>query len=307
MARRLGALAGALTLATVSGLGGCASEPQSFATPDAAVESLVGALRTNDMASLDRILGPDADEALSSGDDVDDVNRQMDFVRLYDERHRLTGDEADVKTLEVGPTEWPMPIPIVKGEKGWYFDTDAGLDEMLSRRIGRNELDAIQTSLAIADAEREYAAADFNGDGWREYAQQFASDPGRKNGLFWHAAPGEPPSPLGELVVDAAAEGYRKTSDHPQPYHGYYFRILTAQGDAAPGGAMSYVAEGRMIGGFAVIAWPAEYGNSGLKSFVVSHHGVVYQKDLGDNTDSIARAMKEFNPDSGWEKCGQLD
>jgi hypothetical protein len=287
-------------------LTGCGSHSQAaYATPDAAVDSLISALRADNKDELKRILGPDSGDLLSSGDDVADANARAEFLRLYDEKHGLIPDGDDSMTLEVGATQWPLPIPVVKDDKGWHFDTAAGLDEMLSRRIGRNELYAIQICLAIADAEREYAAADFSGDGWREYARRFNSEPGKKNGLYWPAAPGEPESPLGQLVASATEEGYREAEQvnhEPRPFHGYLYRILTAQGPAAPGGAMDFVAQDHMIGGFGVVAWPADYANSGLKTFIVSHHGVVYEKDLGDDTDRIARAMKEFNPEQGWEK-----
>lgn len=288
-------------LAGAAGLGGCAG-PQQFDSPESAVATLAVALRADDQEQLKRILGPDSDKLLSSGDDVADANGRAEFLRLYDEKHRLYADDAETRTLELGATEWPMPIPVVKGQRGWYFDTAAGLDEMLSRRIGRNELYTIQVCLAVVDAQREYSAADLSGDGWREYATKFRSEPGKKDGLFWRAEPGEPESPLGELVAGATAEGYT-AKEGPQPFHGYYYRILTSQGPDAPGGAMDYVTQGRMIGGFGVIAWPAEYGNSGLKSFIVSHHGVVYEQDLGDDTDRIARETKAFNPAKGWEKA----
>jgi hypothetical protein len=298
---RLGA---GLGVGVASLLAGCASEPEAFETPDLAVNSLVSALRTDDTAALERILGSEADEVLSSGDEVADANGRAEFLRLYDEKNRLAPDGEDYLTLEVGATDWPLPIPVVRGEQGWYFDTPAGLDEMLSRRIGRNELYAIQVCLAIVEAQREYATADFNADGWREYARTFNSEPGKKNGLYWPAAAGEPESPLGEFVATATEEGYgaRGVGEKgPRPYHGYMYRILTSQGPAAPGGEMDYVLQGHMIGGFGVIAWPADYANSGLKSFIVSHHGVVYEKDLGDDTDRMARNMQVFNPDAGWQ------
>lgn len=302
---RMMGLAAAMATAGAQ-LGGCASEQKTFPTADAAVDSFVTALRANDQKELKQILGPQSDDLLSTGDQVADANGRATFLREYDEKHRLSEAEDGSMTLEVGPTDWPTPVPIVKDKAGWKFDTAAGIDELLSRRIGRNELDAIQVCLAIVDAEREYAAADFNGDGWREYARQFASDPGKKNGLFWKTAEGEPPSPLGELAAQASAEGYkRNTSGKPQPYHGYYYRILTQQGPAAPGGEMDYLVKDHMIGGFGVIAWPSDYGNSGLKSFITSHQGIVFEKDLGENTDNIARAMKSFNPDEGWVRCGE--
>jgi hypothetical protein len=290
-------------------LGACSEKPQpakGFQTADAAVDSLVTALRSNDEKELRRILGPDADEVLSSGDEVADANAKTEFLKLYDEKHQLEKRDDTSMTLDVGVTDWPLPIPVVKGDNGWYFDTPAGLDELLSRRIGRNELAAIQVCLAIGDAQREYAAADDNGDGWREYAQKFKSDEGKKDGLYWPTAEGESPSPLGDLVAEAAAEGYKPRTDggtSPRAYHGYYYRILTSQGPAAPGGELDFVLNGHMIGGFAVVAWPAEYGNSGLKTFITSHHGDVYQKDLGDDTDKIARAMTSYDPDDSWEKC----
>jgi len=294
-------------LGPAAGLTGCASEARTFATPETAVDSLVVALRADDQRSLEKILGGDAREALSSGDDVADANRRTEFLRLYDEKHRLSRDDDASVTLEVGASDWPMPIPVVKGDKGWYFDTDAGLDEMLARRIGRNELDAIQTCLAIVDAQREYAAGDFTGSGWREYARTFASDPGQKNGLFWPANTSEPQSPLGPLVAAAAAEGYTRRNDGRTPYHGYYFRILTRQGSAAPGGAIDYVVGGHMIGGFGLVAWPAEYGKSGIKTFITSHNGLVYERDLGENTGSTASSIEAFNPETGWDPCGNLN
>ncbi len=304
------AIGTAAILSAAAAVSGCSRPAQTFDSPQAAVSALVGAIRSEDTSGLRKILGSDADALLDSGDRVLDANNRAEFVRLYDEKNALR-EEDGTYLLEVGNSEWPLPIPVAKGDTGWYFDTEAGLDEMLSRRIGRNELDAIQVCLAIFDAQREYAAADHDGDGWRAYAQKFGSDPGKKNGLYWHAAEGEPPSPLGELAAEAAEEGYTATRGQrgPRAYHGYRYRILTGQGPSAPGGAMSYLAGSRgeererMIGGFGVIAWPAEYGNSGLKSFLVSHHGVVYEKDLGDSTDRIARSMKLFDPGEGWVRC----
>jgi hypothetical protein len=279
---------------------------KGYDSADAAVASLVAALRSNDQKELHSILGAGSDDLLNSGDEVADANARADFLKLYDEKHKLEKRDDTSMTLDVGATDWPLPIPVVKGGNGWYFDTPAGMDEMLSRRIGRNELDVIQVCLAIGDAQREYAAADTNGDGWREYAQKFKSDAGKKNGLFWPTKEGEPQSPLGDFVAGATSEGYKERTDGgtgPRAYHGYFYRIMTTQGPAAPGGALDYVVKGHMIGGFAVVAWPADYGNSGLKTFITSHHGDVYQKDLGDDTDKIARAMNLYNPDSTWEKC----
>lgn len=298
-------IAGGL-LALVAGVcgGGCATPEKDFATPELAVESLMTALRTGNEKELRTILGSEGDELIGSGDPVADANNRAEFMRLYDERHQLVTEDG-VARLEVGASAWPMPIPVVQGNKGWYFDASAGADELLSRRIGRNELAAIQVCMAIYDAQREYVAMDRNADGLLAYATKFASDEGTKNGLYWPTKEGEPPSPLGELAARASTEGYaiQGSTREPRPFHGYYFRILTAQGTAAPGGAFDYIVKGEMIGGFGVIAWPAEYGRSGLKSFMVSHAGVVYEKDLGDETDGIARRMKAFDPGPGWEPC----
>jgi hypothetical protein len=204
--------------------------------------------------------------------------------------------------LIVGKNEWPFAIPLVQKNGRWIFDTAAGKEEILNRRIGRDELDTIQTMLAIVDAQREYARETYE-NGVREYAQKFASDPGTKNGLFWEAKEGEAASPLGPLIAEAREEGYfAKQSGGPVPYHGYYYRMLTGQGEHAEEGAYSYIVNGKMIGGFAVVAYPADYGNSGVMTFIVNHDGVVYQEDLGPDTEQEAMAMKLFDPDKTWTK-----
>lgn len=281
------------------GLGGCASNPgESFATPDEAVNAVATALRTDNQAELTRIFGPDAEDALSSGDPVSDKNNRALFLQKFDEQHALVDGPDGSKILEVGQTQWPMPIPLVRSGSGWQFDLAAGKDEMLSRRIGRNELDAIQTLLAIGDAQDEYL--DLRPQGVDEYASKFFSDPGQKNGLFWPVSAGEQPSPLGEVVAEASAQGYTRNASGPTPYHGYIFRILTSQGSNAPGGARDYMVNGRMTGGYAVLAFPAEHGRSGIMTFIMSEQGVVYQRDLGANTASIAGGMTAFDPDLSW-------
>lgn len=281
------------------GLGGCASNPgETFATPDDAVNAAVTALRTDNQAELTRIFGPDAEEALASGDPVADQNNRALFLQKFDEKYALIEGAEGSKILEVGTSEWPMPIPLVRAGNGWRFDLAAGKDEMLSRRIGRNELDAIQTLLAIGDAQDEYF--DLRPQGEDEYASKFFSDPGQKNGLFWPVVAGEQPSPMGELVAEASAQGYKRSESGPTPFHGYIFRPLTAQGKNAPGGARDYMVNGRMTGGYAVVAFPAEYGRSGIMTFMMSDQGVVFQRDLGSDTASIAGAMTEFDPDLNW-------
>ncbi len=281
-----------------------AAQPKqkTYGTPEAAVEALVKALRDGREKDLLAIFGPGSEALISSGDKVEDRGRREEFVRLYDEANRLepAGDRKSI--VHIGKKDWPFPIPIVKVGESWRFDTKQGKEEILNRRIGENELDTIQTCLAIVDAEREYAAVDRDGDGLLEYAQKFVSTKGKTDGLYWEVKPGEKQSPLGPLVAKARSEGYSK-KEKPVPYNGYLYRILTAQGKDAKGGAYSYLVKGKMIGGFAIVAYPAKYTVSGVKTFIVNQDGVVYQKDLGPNTAKLAKAMKEFNPDKTWEKA----
>ena len=286
---------------------GCAGPKESagFDTADAAVAALVAALRSEDRTALHAMLGDAADEILDSGDPVADRNGINDFLALYDESHQLQKNDDGSVTLVVGTSGWPMPIPVVDAGGHWTFDAESGKDEILSRRIGRNELDVVQVCLAIVDAQREYAAMDPDGDGVPEYAMKFMSDPGKKNGLYWPNQEGEPESPLGALVADAEEHGYtsaKTEGGQPRPFHGYYFRILTGQWSGAEGGQLDYVVNGKMLLGFAVVAYPAEYANSGLKTFQVNHSGVVWQRDLGEKTVEVARALTKFDPSGGWEK-----
>jgi hypothetical protein len=250
------------------------------------------------------IFGVEAKEVIFSGDPVSDKQRRERFIHAYDQKNGLS-KEGDKMVLTVGEKDWPFPIPLVKKGEQWFFDTKAGKEEILNRRIGQNELSTIQTMLAIVDAQREYAMKDLDGDGILEYAEKFRSDPGKKNGLYWVTKEGEEPSPLGDLLARARAEGYTQagSKDKPVPFHGYYFRMLKKQGKHAPGGAFDYVVKKNQIGGFAVVAYPAEYGNSGVMTFVVNHEGVVYQKDLGKNTAKTAKAMMVFDPDKTWKKA----
>jgi hypothetical protein len=255
------------------------------------------------MATLDKILGADSRDILHSGDEQEDKNALMRFLAAYDDRQKLVADGPAKSTLVVGTDDWAMPIPLVKGANGWYFDTAAGRDELLARRIGRNELATIEACKAFVDAQREYASVD-RGDGLIDYAQRFISTPGKKDGLYWPAKPGEPPSPLGPLFGKAQAAGYAPGKGAaPQPFNGYYFHIVTGQGPAAKGGAYSYLAHGKMMGGFALIAYPATYGVSGVMTFIVNHDGEVFQKDLGPNTSAVAGQIKTFDPGPDWKKA----
>jgi hypothetical protein len=277
--------------------------PKRFALAEEGVQALVAALRADDTKTLLAILGSDARPLLSSGDAVADRQTRETFLAAYDKAHRLSVTDANTIILYVGDDDWPFPIPLVRDSGRWRFDVARGREEILARRIGRNEIYTIQTCLAYVDAQREYYAEDRNGDGILEYAQRFASTPGKRDGLYWPTRPGEPPSPLGELVVRAHGEGYRRRADGPTPFHGYLYRILTAQGPAARDGAYDYVVRGHMIAGFALVAFPADYGVSGVMTFLVSHEGVVYEKDLGPNTGDLALAMRAFDPDATWSKA----
>lgn len=285
------------TMAAAQGAGA------AFATPQEAVDKFVSAARSNDQAMLDKILGPEGRDILHSGDAQADKNALARFVSAYDAGHKLNHAGPAKATLSVGTDDWPLPVPLVKAADGWHFDSAAGEDEVLARRIGRNELITIDVCKAFVDAQREYASQD-RGDGILDYAQRFMSSPGKKDGLYWPAKPGEPQSPLGPNFARAQAAGYAPgKSSEPQPYNGYYFRILTGQGANAKGGAYSYLAHGKLMGGFALIATPASYGVSGVMTFMVNQDGDVFQKDLGPDTAKAAAAIKTFDPGPGWKKA----
>ena len=277
---------------------------RTFDTPDQAADALVSALRTWSRDQFKTLLGSEAEEEIGSGDDVADRNDAQRFLKAYDERHHLETEKDGRVTLVVGSDDWPLPIPIVKENDKWRFDGEAGREEIINRRIGRNELDVIEVCRAFVDAQKEYALANPNNSPVNEYARRFLSDDGKKNGLYWPTAEGEMPSPLGPFVAAAVEQGYSaaapKAGDEPRPYHGYCYHMLTAQGPGAKGGAMDYIVNGRMIGGFAAVAYPADYGNSGIMTFIVNQDGVVYQKDLGDDTEKMAKAMQSFDP-AGWQ------
>lgn len=281
---------------------GPAAAQATFASPEQAVDRLVTAVRANETADLMTILGPDGRDLVYSGDPVADELGRKEFVSAYEMKNLLELRNDSTAILMIGRDDWPLPIPIVRSGAGWRFDTQAGEDEILNRTIGRNELAAIQSCRAFVDAEREYASADRNGDGLFEYAQQFVSSPGKRDGLYWPAEPGEPESPVGLLMADARAEGYGAGGPPGTyaPYHGYFYRILQAQGKNAVGGARDYVVDGHMIGGFALVAFPAKYGVSGVMTFIVNQDGTVFQKDLGPRTTRIAMSMQRFDPDSSW-------
>ena len=277
---------------------------QTFASPEEAVNALVKALKSDDVKALAAIFGPGSRDLLFSGDPVADKTTRERFLSRYGEKNRLEVTEAKAN-LNIGNDDWPFAVPLVKKEGLWYFDTKQGREEILARRIGQNELSTIQVCLAYVDAQREYFRKDRDGDGLLEYAQKFGSDKGKKNGLYWPVKEGEGQSPLGPLFASAQEKGYsaKAAGGKPIPYYGYYYRILTGQGKNAPGGAYDYVVKGNMIGGFALVAYPAKYGASGVMTFIVNHDGVVYQKDLGKNTEKTALAMKVFDPDSTGTKA----
>ena len=273
---------------------------QTFASADEAVNALVAALKTGDDAKVLVVLGSGAEPVISSGDPVADKAEKAAFLADYLEKSTLVPDDADTMVLEVGADEWPLPIPVVRRNGRWFFDTAAGAEEIVYRRIGRNELGAIDVCRGVVAAQQDYAADGHDGQPAGLYAQKLLSDPGRRNGLFWEPAAGEPASPGGPFLAKASAENYVFKGGQPTPYHGYFYRLLTAQGPAAPGGAKSYLVDGGLVGGFALVAFPAEYRQSGVMTFIVGAAGVVYQKDLGPKTVDLSREMKEFNPDPSW-------
>lgn len=279
-----------------------ASKQKSFATPEDAVKAFIAALKADNDKEIMAIFGEGSKDLMYSGDPVSDKERRKKGIEAFDKKNSLV-KEGEKMVLVIGENDWPFPIPLVKQGGSWIFDTKAGRVEILHRRIGENELSTIKTMHEIVDAEQEYAMVPRDGDNMVKYAGIFLSDPGKKNGLYWQTKEGEEPSPLGELIAKAKAGGYKKgSSEKPKPYNGYYYLMLNKQGKNASGGAFDYVVKGKQIAGFAVVAYPAKYGNSGVMSFLVNQDGAVYQKDLGRNTEKTAKAMKTFDPDKTWKK-----
>ena len=277
---------------------------QTFSSAAQASEDLVSALQSNDQQALSGILGSDAKNIISSGDETEDANDRAQFVEKYQQMHRLVTEPDGTTTLYVGAENWPTPIPLAHKDNSWYFDTAVGKQEILYRRVGKNELAAIQVCRELVDAEKEYDAQPHDGDKNPQYAQKFFSDPGKHNGLYWETSAGETTSPIGPLVASAANEGYAEASNQqPQPFQGYYFRILKGQGAKAPGGSRTYIVDGKMTRGFAFVAYPAEYRSSGVMTFTVSQDGIVYEKDLGPRTPEIAKTLTHYDRDASWRKA----
>jgi hypothetical protein len=292
----------AILLAGCFPLRSMAQQPnqKTFASPEEASNALVAAMQSNDEKALLNVLGPDGKQIVSSGDEAEDARGRANFVQKYREMHRLVNEPDGTTTLYIGARNWPTPIPLVKKGNSWYFDTEAGKQEILYRRIGRNELSAIRVCQELVAAEKEYRQTQHD-----EYAKSIISDDGQRNGLYWKAATGEPQSPIGPLVASAVAKGYAdgKGALTITPYRGYYFHILTLQGKNAPGGAKSYIVNGKMTEGFAFVAYPAEYRSSGVMTFIVGSDGVIYEKDLGKKSGIIAKGTKEYDPDATWHKA----
>jgi hypothetical protein len=272
----------------------------TFATPEEAAAALAEAMRSDERKQIWRVLGPGASKLIRSGDPVQDKDAREAFVAAYEKSVKFERSD-DKATLLVGPNDFPFPYPLVMKNDRWQFDAKQGDEQVLNRRIGRNELSAISVCLAYVDAQREYAALDRNGNGLLEYAQKLASTPGKHDGLYWKTKEGEAPSPLGPLAASAHSQGYGRAGPG-EPYHGYFYKILTGQGKDAPGGAYDYIVKGKMIGGFGLVAYPARWGNSGVMTFVCNHDGVVYEKNLGQDTQAIASRMTLFDPDATWQK-----
>jgi Protein of unknown function (DUF2950) len=280
-----------------------AEDQKTFATPTEAVNALIKAAEDGNPDEMVAILGDDGKEVVYSGDAVQDQAGREAFVKAYKAKHTLVTQDSKTRILQVGMKDWPMPIPIVNDGGNWRFDTAAGKQELVFRRIGHNELGAIAACRGFIAAQKDYAAAPHDGLPAGLYARKLMSDAGKQNGLYWETAEGDAPSPAGPLLAEAGVEGYgTPTAGNPQPYHGYFYRILTAQGSAAKGGAKSYLTDGQLSSGVALVAYPAEYRNSGVMTFVVNQSGVVSQKDLGEKTSEMAGAMTEYNPDKSWKR-----
>lgn len=279
-------------------------EQKTFKSPKQAFKALVEAARGNDTAELLAIFGPEGKEIISSGDAVADVRARARFVESADKATRFLKPDGKAVRVVIGKDNWSFPVPIVKAGKEWIFSTKEGKDEILTRRIGRNELNTIQFCLTYVAAQREYAAKDRNGDGVIQFAQHFLSSKDKKDGLYWETASGEETSPLGPLVAQASEEGYSvKKTGKPRPYHGYYVKILKAQGNSAPGGEIDYIKDGKMVAGFGLVAYPARYGVSGIMTFMVNQTGIVYEKNLGPETEEVAKAITKYDPDKTWKRA----
>ncbi len=277
---------------------------EKFKSPEEAFSALLEAAKGNDTTKLLAIFGPRGKDLISSGDAVADINARKRFVESAEEAVKFSKLDDNTMLASIGKDACSFPIPIVKSGQEWMFSTDDGRQEIINRRVGRNELSTIQVSLAYVDAQREYASKDRDGGGVLQYAQRFVSHPGKRDGLYWEAAPGEESSPMGPLFVQATDEGYtiRKPGEKHRPYHGYYFKILKGQGSKAPGGELEYIIKGKMTAGFGLFAYPAQYGVSGIMSFMVNQQGTVYEKDLGTKTGEIAETVTKYDPDSTWNQ-----
>ncbi|MGD0570435.1 MAG: DUF2950 domain-containing protein [Candidatus Sulfotelmatobacter sp.] len=271
---------------------------KTFSSAEEASNALVTAAQSNDEKAILDILGGEGKQIVSSGDDAEDAENRANFVERYQEMHRLVKEADGTTVLYIGAKNWPTPIPLANKGGSWYFDTEAGKREILYRRVGRNEMSSIRVCQELVAAEKEYYAAQHT-----EYAAKIFSDEGQHNGLYWKPAGGEPLSPVGPLVAAAVTESIGTNHDSATPYRGYYYHILTRQGKYGPGGAKSYIVNGKMSGGFAFVAYPAEYRSSGVMTFIVGEDGTVYEKDLGKKTEAVAKAMKEYNPNSSWQKA----
>jgi Protein of unknown function (DUF2950) len=279
---------------------------KTFASPQEASKALYDAAKAGDKAAVETVLGASSGPIITSGDPVADKKNSDQFLRRYEEMNRWGKETNGDQTLFLGAENWPFPVPLKKDAAGqWYFDTKAGVEEILYRRIGNNELAAIRVCKALAEAQSDYFAELHDGDTVHQYAQKFISDPGKQNGLYWKTAEGEPQSPIGPIVVYATGEGYGKEGKKDEPFHGYFYRILMAQGADAPGGPKSYIVDGKMTGGYAFVAYPAEYRNSGVMTFVVNLNGVVFEKDLGPKTADLAKAITAINPGKTWRTVGE--
>ena len=309
-ARRTTILGRVIILGTLTLFAGC-SKPakpayQMFASPDDAGNGLLMAAKSGDPNAVIAVFGPDSKDIVMTGDPVQDKNTTDQVIAAYNVMHRWRKMPDGSQTLLLGADNFPFPIPLKKNAAGqWYFDVAAGREEILMRRIGRNELAVMDVCNALVDAEAEYFSMRHDDGSTGQFAAKFISDSGKQNGLYWESPEGQPKSPLGPMAVYATNEGYNVKPDAHVPFHGYYFRMLTQQGSNAPGGAKDYVVNGKMTGGFAFVAYPAEYRNSGVMTFIINQDGVLLQKDLGTATTQTAAAMTEFNPDQSWTPARQ--